>query len=301
VAKRRLHPMDDLVPGSSRASVDVGTERGTHRGDVMLVITADTTTTTSALGNSVLALARDRPPAAALRRTLPLPAAIEEWLRLEAPQQSMVALATRSRTRRAAHQEPAIRVDSCSAPAISTPRPSSRQSGFSLERSTNRHLAFGQAFIRASRATGPDRNPCVLESSWPHPTSSQGPIQRTPWPDLASNVFRFTLTGLVGHAGSARAQYWDPLSVERWRTRFASSHSSATSVRGRGPSVVADSGRSFAMRTSRESLVIPRVHPGRPSAAAPTPARGKSPGIPSTGPSFGRTSPPPRSPRRSPR
>jgi cytochrome P450 len=206
VAKRRLHPMDDLVTGLVTASVD-GEPLSEELivGMVMLVITAGHNTTTSALGNSVLALARDRPLQQRLRAEPSLlPAAIEEWLRLEAPQQSMRRVATRDVELAGQPIGAGDRVELVFGAANLDPEAIESPERFSLERSTNRHLAFGRGIHSCIGAPLARLEIRVLLEELLARTryfELNGPIQRTPWPRLGVQRLPLTLTGLVGHAG----------------------------------------------------------------------------------------------------
>jgi len=199
VASRRLEPRDDLVTGLASAEVD-----GEPLSDdfvvgmVMLVITAGHNTTTSALGNSVLALARDHVLQQRLRAEPELlPTAIEEWLRLEAPQQSMRRVATKDVELGGHHIAAGERVELVFGAGNLDPNVVESPGEFSLERSPNRHLSFGRGVhscIGAPLARLEIR--VLLEEllSRTRHFDLTGSVHRTRWPRLGVQSLPLTLT-----------------------------------------------------------------------------------------------------------
>jgi cytochrome P450 len=198
VAGRRLEPTDDLVTGL--ASAEVNGEPLSDDfvvGMVMLVITAGHNTTTSALGNSVLALARDHALQQRLRAQPELlPGAIEEWLRLEAPQQSMRRVATKDVELGGHHIAAGERVELVFGAANLDPNVVEFPGAFSLERSPNRHLSFGRGVhscIGAPLARLEIR--VLLEEllSRTRHFDLSGSVHRTRWPRLGVQSLPLTL------------------------------------------------------------------------------------------------------------
>lgn len=199
VAKRRLEPMDDLVSALVTATVDGEQLSEEHVvGMVMLVITAGHNTTTSALGNAVLALARDPSLQQRLRADPALlPAAIEEWLRLEAPQQSMRRIATRDVELAGRHIAAGDRVELVFGAANLDPKALESAEVFSLTRKPNRHLAFGRGIHSCIGAPLARLEIRVLLEELLARTQSfglNGMIRRTPWPRLGVQSLPLTLT-----------------------------------------------------------------------------------------------------------
>jgi cytochrome P450 len=199
VASRRLEPRDDLVAGLAAATVD-GEQLSDDFvvGMVMLVITAGHNTTTSALGNSVLALARDHPLQQRLRAQPELlPAAIEEWLRLEAPQQSMRRVATRDVELGGHHIAAGERVELVFGAANLDPNVVESPEAFFLERSPNRHLSFGRGIHSCIGAPLARLEIRVLLEELLSRTGHfdlTGSVHRTPWPRLGVQSLPLTLT-----------------------------------------------------------------------------------------------------------
>jgi cytochrome P450 len=199
VVSRRLETKDDLVTGLATATVD-GQQLDDDFvvGMVMLVITAGHNTTTSALGNSVLALARDHALQQRLRAQPELlPAAIEEWLRLEAPQQSMRRVATKDVELGGHHIAAGERVELVFGAANLDPNVVESPEAFSLERSPNRHLSFGRGIhscIGAPLARLEIR--VLLEEllSRTRHFDLSGSVHRTQWPRLGVQSLPLTLT-----------------------------------------------------------------------------------------------------------
>ena len=96
-ARRHAAPRDDVIGALLAARIeDAPLTDATIAGIVMMLISAGHNTTTSLLGNAVLHLARNPGEQRRLRDApAAIPAAIEELLRLEAPQQAMPRVATR--------------------------------------------------------------------------------------------------------------------------------------------------------------------------------------------------------------
>ena len=187
VERRRRAPGEDLVSALLDAEV-----RGRRLSDeevvgiVVMMITAGHYTTTSAMGNSVLRLARDASLQARLRADMSLvPQAIEEVLRVDSSQQSMPRVTTRD-TELGGQLIPAgtnieIVWGSANFDDASVERPRE----FDIDRTPNRHLAFGRGihmYIGAPLARLEVR---VLLEELLSQTSSfglAGEVRRTPWP-----------------------------------------------------------------------------------------------------------------------
>jgi cytochrome P450 len=97
VEDRRHHPRDDLVSGIIHGDPDLPPLADEAIvGMIMMLLSAGHNTTTSAIGNLVLRIVRD-PQLEARLRAEPemIPVAVEESVRIDAPQQAMRRVATR--------------------------------------------------------------------------------------------------------------------------------------------------------------------------------------------------------------
>ena len=161
IERRRLEPGDDVVSCLVRGDPELPRlDDETLVGIVMMFISAGHNTTTSAIGNAVLRLARDAELQSRLRARLELvPGFVEEVVRLDAPQQAMRRIATRENElggRRIAAGDYVWLVFGSATldagPAELDP-----------ERSPNRHVGFGEGSTSASarRSRG---SRCALRS-----------------------------------------------------------------------------------------------------------------------------------------
>jgi cytochrome P450 len=143
--ERRSDPRDDLVSALLAAEIE-----GEHLSEIeligfsMLLLVAGNETTTNLIANAVLCLDENPASAAALRANPELlPGAIEETLRYRSPVQSMFRVTTEpvelSGAEIPADQSLVAWIGSANRDPAQFPAPDE----FRLERSPNRHLAFG--------------------------------------------------------------------------------------------------------------------------------------------------------------
>jgi cytochrome P450 len=190
IEQRRLDPRDDLVSALLTAEVKGRTLTDEEVvGIVVMLISAGHYTTTSAMGNSMLRLARDPLLQGRLRGEPTLISeAIEEVLRLDSSQQSMPRITTRATTLggREIPKGTALEVVWGSAnfddPRVERPRE------FDLDRESRRHLAFGHGIhscVGAPLARLEVR--VLLEEVLARTTSFavEGEVLRTAWPRFA--------------------------------------------------------------------------------------------------------------------
>ncbi len=146
IRRRRAQPGNDVVSGLVHG--DPGLEPLDDEailGIVMMLITAGHNTTTSAIGNAVVRLARDANLQERVRREPALiPALVEESIRIDAPQQAMRRIArgdTELGGRRISAGEFVWLVFGS---ANLDPSAVERPTELDLERSPNRHVGFGR-------------------------------------------------------------------------------------------------------------------------------------------------------------
>ena len=147
IEERRRNPGDDVVSALVRGDPELPPlDDEMVVGIVMMFISAGHNTTTSAIGNAVLRLARDGELQSRLRADPELdPGVREEVVRVDAPQQAMRRIATsRHRARRARQSRPATSSGSSSESANLDPAAFERAGELDLERSPNRHVGFGR-------------------------------------------------------------------------------------------------------------------------------------------------------------
>jgi cytochrome P450 len=189
IAARRARPGDDVVSALVGGDPDLPPlDDEAILGIVMMLLSAGHNTTTSAIGNLVLRLARD----AALQDRLRadpalLPAAIEESIRIDAPQQAMRRVATRDSElggRRIAAGDWVWLVFGA---ANLDERAFACPAAFDVDRAPNRHLGFGRGIhlcIGAPLARLQVR--VVLEELLARTARFEvaGPVTRPDWPRL---------------------------------------------------------------------------------------------------------------------
>ena len=192
-ARRRAAPRDDVIGALLAARIDdAPLPDATITGMVMMLISAGHNTTTSLLGNAVLHLARNPVEQQRLRSTPDaIPAAIEELLRLEAPQQAMPRVATRDiqlagcPVRAGDHVWPVFGAANLDPSAFDQPE------DYCPDRRPNRHLAFGKGLHRCIGAPLAQlQGRVVLEEllAATRAVSLAGPITRFAWPRMGVRV-----------------------------------------------------------------------------------------------------------------
>jgi cytochrome P450 len=146
IAARRERPGDDLVSALVGGDHELPSlDDETILGIVMMLFSAGHGTTTSAIGNLVLRLARDPVLQERLRRDPALlPAAIEESVRIDAPQQARPRVATQDADLAGRQIAKGDWVWLVFGAANLDERAFVRPAEFDLERSPNRHVGFGR-------------------------------------------------------------------------------------------------------------------------------------------------------------
>jgi cytochrome P450 len=188
-ARRQQARRDDVIGALLAAQVEgAPLTDATITGMVMMLISAGHNTTTSLLGNAILHLARDPVEQQRLRDTpQAIPAAIEECLRLEAPQQAMPRIATRDvelagcAVRAGDHVWPVFGAANLDPSAFDDP------ADYRPDRRPNRHLAFGKGLHRCIGAPLAQlQGRVVLEELLvaTRAISLTGPVTRFAWPRM---------------------------------------------------------------------------------------------------------------------
>jgi cytochrome P450 len=189
IAQRREQPEDDVVSGLVQAEIDgEPLTQDVIVGIVMLLISAGHNTTTGGIGNAVLRLARDQALQQRLRADPSLiPAAVEEVLRLDAPQQAMRRVATRDADLGGCTIRAGDGVWPVFGAANLDERAHHAPAEFRLDRGVNRHSAFGKGIhmcVGAPLARMEMR--VVLEELLARTLSFEtaGDVRRPEWPRL---------------------------------------------------------------------------------------------------------------------
>jgi cytochrome P450 len=155
---------------------------------LLLMVSAGHNTTTSALGNLVLRLARDRDLQQRLREEPNrVPDAIEECLRIDAPQQAMRRRVTASTTVAEQVIGEGELVWLCFGAANVDPSHWDAPGTFDLDRADRRHLAFGRGIHRCVGAPLARLElRIVIEELLAATTgfSLAGPVRRPDWPRM---------------------------------------------------------------------------------------------------------------------
>jgi len=192
-ARRQGAPRDDVIGALLAARIeDAPLTDATITGMVMMLISAGHNTTTSLLGNAVLHLARNRSEQQRLRDAPEaIPAAIEECLRLEAPQQAMPRVATRDvelagcPIRAGDHVWPVFGAANLDPSAFDEP------GDYRPDRHPNRHLAFGKGLHRCIGAPLAQLQGRVVIEELLAATRAitlTGPVSRFAWPRMGVRV-----------------------------------------------------------------------------------------------------------------
>lgn len=194
IRERRAHPGDDILSGLIHEDPDLPPlDDEALLGIVMMLLSAGHNTTSSAIGNLVLRLARDGTLQARLRDDPSLiPAAVEESVRLDAPQQAMRRVATRDAELRGCSVSKGEWVWLVFGSANIDPDSFDRPTAFDIDRSPNRHVGFGRGIHLCIGAPLARLQVRVVAEELLARTSSfsiDGPIRRSEWP-------RFGLTSL---------------------------------------------------------------------------------------------------------
>jgi cytochrome P450 len=188
-ARRESVPWDDVIGALLAARVDAAPlTDATITGMVMMLISAGHNTTTSLLGNAVLRLARDAHEQQRLRDDPEaIPAAVEECLRLDAPQQAMPRIATRDielagcPIRAGDHVWPVFGAANLDPAAFDDPL------DYRPGRHPNRHVAFGKGLHRCIGAPLAQLQGRVVLEELLAATSAvtlTGAITRPAWPRM---------------------------------------------------------------------------------------------------------------------
>jgi cytochrome P450 len=199
IERRRAHPGDDVVSGIMAA--EIGGEPLDDMAVTFLIITvmlAGHITTTSATGNLVLRLARDPELQARLRADPSrIPDAIEECLRIDAPQQAMPRRCLVDTTV-GGHTIPAgDRVLLNWGSANLDPAHWARPETFDLDRADQRHLAFGRGVHQCIGAALARMELRVTAEELLARTASfalDGPVRRTAWPRMSVEALPLALS-----------------------------------------------------------------------------------------------------------
>lgn len=209
VAARQGSDGDDVISRLLREKIrgeDLDVDMVT--GVVLLMITAGHNTTTSAMGNTILRLARDSDLQQRLRADAALiPAVIEESLRLEAPQQAMRRIVTTDVVLGGSQ----LRAGDWIYPAFGAANLDEEAFGpdaatFRVDRNPNRHVAFGfgrHKCIGAPLARMEVR--VLIEQLLARTTGIHvaGPVRRAGWPRMGVTQMELALTD-ESRAGVAR-------------------------------------------------------------------------------------------------
>jgi cytochrome P450 len=192
-ARRQAAPCDDVIGALLGARIDdAPLPDATITGMVMMLISAGHNTTTSLLGNVVLHLARDPVEQQRLRSTPEaIPAAIEECLRLEAPQQAMPRIATRDTELAGCPIRAGDHVWPVFGAANLDPSAFDRPEDYRPDRRPNRHLAFGKGLHRCVGAPLAQlQGRVVLEEllAGTRAITLTGPVTRFAWPRMGVRV-----------------------------------------------------------------------------------------------------------------
>jgi len=189
IRERRAHPGDDIVSGLIHGDPDLPSlDDEALLGIVMMLLSAGHNTTASAIGNLVLRLARDAELQSLLRADpARIPLAVEESVRLDAPQQAMRRVATRDTE---LHGCPIAKGDwvwLVFGAANIDPGSFDRPTEFDVDRSPNRHVGFGRGIhlcIGAPLARLQVR--VVVEELLARSSSftMAGSVRRAEWPRL---------------------------------------------------------------------------------------------------------------------
>lgn len=186
VRTKRAHPGDDVTSGLLAGAAQAGLDAEKVLGLLMMILSAGHNTTTSAIGNLVLRLAADEGLQDRLRREPALIAqAVEESLRLDAPQQAMRRVATRSTTLAGREIEAGDWVWLVFGAANVDPAAFARPTVFDLKRSERRHLGFGRGIHLCVGGPLARLQLRVVAEELLARTSAialDGPIERPPWP-----------------------------------------------------------------------------------------------------------------------
>ena len=161
IRRRRAHPGNDVVSGLVHGDPELEPlDDEAILGIVMMLITAGHNTTTSAIGNAVLRLARDATLQERLRREPALiPALVEESIRIDAPQQAMRRIAASDTEPGGRRSRPESSSGSSSAPRTSTRRPwSGRPSSTSNGRRTGTWVSAGESISASERRSPGSRS-----------------------------------------------------------------------------------------------------------------------------------------------
>lgn len=199
VRRRRAEPGDDVVTGILNA--EIGGQHLDDMGTIFLIITimmAGHITTTSGIGNFILRLARDRALQDQLRaQPERIPEAVEESLRIDAPQQAMPRRCVVD-TEVAGHTIHAgdyvlINWGSANLDPTHWPAPET----FDLDRADKRHLAFGQGVHKCIGAPLARMEMRVTAEELLARTDAfelAGAVRRTAWPRMSVEAMplRFT-------------------------------------------------------------------------------------------------------------
>lgn len=191
--RRQAAPRDDVIGALLAARIDdAPLTDATITGIVMMLISAGHNTTTSLLGNAVLHLARNPGEQQRLRDApAAIPSAIEELLRLEAPQQAMPRVATRDvelagcPIRAGNHVWPVFGAANLDPGAFDEP------GDYRPDRRPNRHLAFGKGLHRCIGAPLAQLQGRVVIEELLAATQAitlAGPVTRFSWPRMGVRV-----------------------------------------------------------------------------------------------------------------
>jgi cytochrome P450 len=189
IRQRHEQPGDDIISGLIQGDPDLPPlDDDALLGIVTMLLSAGHNTTASAIGNVVLRLARERELQARLRaQPEAILAAVEECVRLDAPQQAMRRVATRDTELGGQKIAKGDWVWLVFGAANVDEHAFARPAEFNVDRSPNRHVGFGRGIhlcVGAPLARLQVR--VVVEELFAHTASFEvaGPVGRADWPRL---------------------------------------------------------------------------------------------------------------------
>jgi cytochrome P450 len=189
IRERRAHLGEDIVSGLIHGDAELPRlDDDALLGIVMMLLSAGHNTTASAIGNLVLRLARDRRLQDRLRAEPSLiPAAVEESVRLDAPQQAMRRVATRDTELGGCPVSKGDWVWLVFGAANVDPTAFDRSTEFDVHRTPNRHVGFGRGIHLCVGAPLARLQVRVVVEELLARTSLlavDGPVRRSAWPRL---------------------------------------------------------------------------------------------------------------------
>jgi len=199
VEERRRHPGDDIISGIVHGDPELpALDDEAVAGIVMMLLSAGHNTTTSAISNLVLRMAEEQTLQDRLRSDPALiPAAVEETVRIDAPQQGMRRVATADTELGGRQISAGELVWLVFGAANVDPAAAECPSEFSLDRSSNRHHGFGRGIHFCLGAPLARLQVRVVLEELLGRTSAitlAGPVSRPDWPRLGVTALPLALS-----------------------------------------------------------------------------------------------------------